>query len=432
LPTAEAAKEFARQAPVLEVGVPATQAPRYDESQHPLSSPSLRLLSIDFLRGLAVVLMTLDHTRDFFTGAAPAPEDIHHTTGPLFFTRFVTHFCAPTFFLLAGMSAYLALSRGASRADVSRFLWTRGLWLVFLDLTVVSFGWTSLFPFLFSDVLWSLGWCMVAMALLIRLPVPVVAGFGAVVIVTHNLLDSVNPTSLGKFAGLWMILYGYGDFWVEPHKVSFWVLWPIIPWLGVMAMGYALAALLRRNDWPKIVFFIGLGLFSSFAVLRFFHLYGNSHHHFYGPAAGRWHVRATLTLTIVSFFDTLKYPPSLQFLLMTLGPILMALALLGRSNWNNWFTRTFAVFGSVPLFFYLVHIYVIRTLAVYTALLFKQKAVWLLQGGFMLKIPPDGYGHGLSFIYGMWFGIVLFMYPLCWWFMNFKRRHPDWLWLRYL
>ncbi len=392
----------------------------------------LRLPYVDLLRGVAIILMALDHTRDFFTGAGSAPEDIDHTSGLLFFTRFITHFCAPVFFLLAGTSAYLSLAQGMSVERVSKFLWTRGLWLVFLDLTVVGFGWTSVFPFLFSGVLWSLGWSMVAMAFLIRLPIRWIATLGVVIIFAHNLLDRVNPMVLGKFAGLWMILFGYGTFWIKPPQLSFFDLWSLIPWLGVMAVGYALGSLLDRKDWRKLVFAIGAAALVTFVFLRTFHLYGNSHSRIFGVAAGQWRVQPTLGLTIASFFNTLKYPPSLQFLLMTLGPSLMALAWLAKINPQRWLARIVIVFGRVPLFYYVLHLYVIRTLAVYTAIICKQKVAWLLYGGFMLNVPPAGYGHSLPFIYAMWLVGVLIMYPLCEGFMRLKQQHTEWWWLRYL
>ncbi len=397
----------------------------------PVPIDSSRLACVDMLRGVAIILMSLDHTRDFFTGVTFAPEDLAHTSGPLFFTRWVTHFCAPIFFLLAGTGAYLSLSRGRSRHDLSRFLWTRGLWLVILDLTVVAFAWTFTLPFLFSDVLWSLGWSMVAMSLLIRWRVRWVAIFGAGLIVTHNLFDYVNPASLGKFGGLWIIMHGHGDFWIEPGKADFFVLFPLIPWTGVMAMGCAIGALLQRKNWRQVVFRIGGLLTAAFLFLRYFHLYGNSHHILNGVAAGRWRAQPSLALTIVAFFDTLKYPPSLQFLLMTLGPSLMALAWLGAVNPRNWLAKSVAVFGRVPLFYYLVHLYVIHTAAVYAAIICKQKAAWLLYGGFMLNSPPAGYGHRLPFIYAMWLAIILFMYPLCRGFMKIKEDHRDWRWLSY-
>ena len=383
-----------------------------------------RLACVDLLRGAAMILMALDHTRDFFTDSRFAPEDLAHTTGALFFTRWITHFCAPIFFLLAGTGAYLALSRGKSLPEVSKFLWTRGLWLVFLDMTVVGFGWTSIFPFLFGGVLWSLGWSMVAMAALIRLPLRLIGTFGAAVVLTSDLLDRVNPAFFGKFAGLWVIVHGHGVFWIEPNKIPFFVLWPLVPWVGVMALGYVLGSLLGRSDWRRIIFGIGAAMTATFFFLRFFHLFG--------VAGEQWQVQPSATVTIMWFLDIRKYPASLRFLLMTLGPSLMTLAWLGKISTKHRLTKIVAVFGQVPLFYYVIHIYVIRTLAVYTAMLFKQKAAWLLYGGFMVQPRPVGYGHSLPFIYGMWFAVVLFMYPLCKGFLKIKQQHPNWWWLRYL
>lgn len=388
-----------------------------------------RLACVDLLRGVAMVLMALDHTRDFFSGFRFAPEDLAHTSGPLFFTRLVTHFCAPTFFLLAGTGGYLSLSRGKTVAQVSRFFWTRGLWLVLLDLTVMSYGWTYVYPFWFSGVLWALGWSMVAMAFLARLPLRWIAGLGVGIVLTHNLLDPVNPAALGRFSGLWLILHGYGSFWIVPGKWAFFVLFPVIPWAGVMAVGYALGALLGRKQWRKLVFGIGSGLTIAFFVLRIFHLYGNSHS---GFAAGPWRVQGTLTLTVVSFFDTLKYPPSLQFLLMTLGPCLMVLAWFGNVDTERGLARILVTFGRVPLFYYVLHIYLIHSLAVWVGFACGQKVTWLLNGGPMLRIPPIGYGHGLAFVYTMWLAIVVLLYLPCKGFIEIKQRHPDWWWLRYL
>lgn len=436
---------------IAETKAPVAEAPRSSASRTAsfalpgdsyspdlLVKPS-RLSSVDLLRGAVMILMALDHTRDFFSGLSFLPEDLAHTTGPLFFTRFITHYCAPVFFLLAGVGGYLAHSQGKSLAQISRFFWTRGLWLAFLDLTVVAFGWTSVFPFLFAGVLWSLGWSMVAMAFLVRLPVRWIAAFGTVVVVGHNLLDRINPAVFGNFAWLWLILYGHADFVIRTNGVVpmkiwpwFFILFSIIPWVGVMAIGYALGPVLERSDRKKMLFALGAAITISFVFLRVFHLYGNSHRHIFGPGAGRWRIEPTLTLTILSFFDTLKYPASLQYLLMTLGPALMALAWLDGVDAKKWPARIVRVYGQVPLFYYVVHIYVIHTLAVYTGLICKQKVAWLLYGGFMLQPVPQGYGHGLPFIYAMWFAVVLFMYPLCKWFRGIKQRHTSWWWLRYL
>ena len=394
-----------------------------------------RLLCVDLLRGLVMVLMALDHTRSFFSGLHYGAEDLAYTTGPFFFTRFVTHFCAPVFFLLAGTGAALSLARGKSIAQVSRFFWTRGLWLVFLDLTVVAWSWTYTLPFWFSGVLWSLGWSMVAMAFLVRLRPSWIAALGAVMVATHNLLDPVRPAAFGKFAGLWMILHGHGVFWLVPHETFFFVLFPVIPWIGVMALGYALGFVLRQGNWRKQVAGIGALLTLAFVILRVFHLYGNSQaalQPWGGGAAGPWAVQRTLVLTVVSFFDTLKYPPSLQFLLMTLGPALMALAWFDKLNPERLWARVILVFGRVPLFYYVIHLYLIHAMAVWVAFAYHQPSAWLLSGGFMLRMTPEEYGHGLPFIYAMWITAVVLLYPACKWFMKVKEQHKDWWWLSYL
>jgi len=394
-----------------------------------------RLDCVDLLRGVVMMLMALDHTRDFFTGLRFAPEALAYTSGPLFFTRFLSHFCAPAFSLLAGTSGYLSLSKGKSPAEISRFFWTRGLWLVLLDLTVMSYGWTYIFPFWFGGILWALGWSMIAMALLVRLPIPVIAAVGTGIIAGNNLLDGINPAGLGRFAWLWLILRGHGAFSFSPGGQSFFVLFSIVPWVGVMAVGYALGPLLRRKDGRKLIFGIGAALTITFLLLRVFHLYGNSQAELQplcSDAAGPWRVQATLTLTIISFFDTLKYPASLQFLLMTLGPCLMVLAWFGKVDAERGLSKVLAVFGRVPLFFYVLHIYVIHTLAVMVGLICRQKVAWLLYGGSMLHLPPSGYGHGLPFIYATWVAVLLLLYPLCKLFAEFKQQHPDRRWLRYL
>lgn len=384
---------------------------------------SSRLDCVDLLRGIVMVLMALDHTRDFFTGLQFAPEDLSRTSAPLFFTRFVTHFCAPVFFLLAGTGAYLSLSRGKSVAQVSTFFATRGLWLIFLDLTVMAVAWTFVYPFWFSGVLWSIGWAMIAMALLVWLPLPAIAAVGAGMILTHNLLDGITPRSFDNFtlARLWVVLHGHGLVPIGSQS-EFFILFPLIPWVGVMAVGYALGALLRRPDWRKLVFGIGAMLTAAFLLSRFFHLYGSAH--------GGWKVQASPVLNLVAFFDTSKYPPSLQFLLMTLGPALMALPWLDRVNAERGLARVLQVFGRVPLFYYVLHLFLIHTLAILVANAVHQPSGWL-RGGPMMLFPPEHYGHGLPFIYAMWATVVVLLYLPCKWFMEYKRRHSDW-WLSYL
>src|SRR6266568_1418063 len=284
-----------------------------------------RLVAVDVLRGLVMVIMALDHTRDFMTYERFAPEDLAHTYGALFFTRFITHFCAPVFSFLAGTGAFLATTRGKSVQQVSWFFLTRGLWLVLLELTIVDFSWTFV-PWAAAGVLWILGWSMVAMALIVRLPVRWIAVFGIGMIATHNLLDRINPASFGKLAWLWMLLHSPGPIPITPH-FTFMSLYVLIPWVGVMAAGFAFGALLLRPDRRRWILTLGISMTALFLLLRGFNLYGNSTSGV--PfSVGPWSAQPTLSLTVISFLNTEKYPPSLDYLLMTLGPSLVLLALL--------------------------------------------------------------------------------------------------------
>ncbi|HTZ96814.1 MAG TPA: heparan-alpha-glucosaminide N-acetyltransferase domain-containing protein [Terriglobales bacterium] len=398
-------------------------------------NPSVdRLVCVDLLRGAVMILMALDHTRSFFTDLTFAPEDLHRTYGALFFTRFVTHFCAPTFFLLAGTGVFLAGARGKSVNQVSRYLWTRGLWLLLLSATVVGHAWTYQF-FIHADVIWALASSMIVMALLVRLPMAAIAVFGAGMIATHNLLDGFNPAALGSASWLWFVLHRPGVCWIPSVHAPLLVVFPLIPWVGVMAAGYALGPLLLRQNRAKVIFWLGAALTLAFFVLRTFHLYGNGSvalQPVHPDSAGPWRLQPTLALSVVAFFNTVKFPASLQFLLMTLGPSLMALAWLDKLGTKNSWTRILQVFGRVPLFYYVSHLYLIHVLAVWTALLLHQPAAWLLYGAFYLHPIPPGYGHGLPFIYAIWCLTVALLYYPCRWFMNVKREHPQVWWLSYL
>ncbi|MGA8150255.1 MAG: heparan-alpha-glucosaminide N-acetyltransferase domain-containing protein [Terriglobales bacterium] len=413
---------------------PASQGQvRSVSDSHPQTS---RIASVDILRGAVMVIMALDHTRHFFTGFNFEPEDLAHTSGSLFFARWITHFCSPVFFLLAGTGAYLAVSHGKPLAEVSRFLWTRGLWLIFLEATVVGYSWTFVFPFVHGGVIWALGWSMIAMAVIVRLPIPWIGGLGAGMILTHNLFDRVPPAAFGKLSWIWSILHCPGSIRIGSGGGGFLVAFPLIPWVGVMATGYALGAMLQRQDRRKLLFLIGATLSLAFFSLRIFNLYGNGAREVQAvltDSSGPWSIQPTWALTLVSFFNTQKFPPSLQFLLMTLGPSLMALAWFDGVKTRRGIAGVLLVFGRVPLFYYVLHLFFIHTLAVWVALVMHQPAAWLLYGGFMLSpfIPP-GYGHGLLFTYAMWLITVVLLYFPCKLFMNFKQQHPGSWWLSYL
>jgi uncharacterized membrane protein len=334
------------------------------------------------------------------------------------------------FFLLAGTGASLAVARGKTIQQISRFFWTRGLWLVLLEFTVMGFGWSFIVPFGFAGVIWALGWSMVAMALIVRLPVRWIDGLGVAMIALHNLLDGINPETLGRFSGLWRVLYIPGMVQVQP-TVGVLVLYPLVLWIGVMALGYALGALLQRADRQKLLLRIGIAATLAFVVLRSINHYGNGTAG-YPLSAGSWSMQASLELTVISFLNTQKYPPSLDFLLMTLGPALIALACFDGIKAQRGLARVLLVFGRVPMFYYVLHIYLIHILAIVVALAFHQPTTWLWHGGFFVLPTPPGYGHGLPFVYAIWIAVLAVLFLPCRWFMGFKQRHRDWGWLSYV
>jgi uncharacterized membrane protein len=399
----------------------------------PVSQPQVsRLISVDILRGLVMVLMALDHTRDFMWSGRFAPEDLTHTNGVLFFTRVITHFCAPVFAFLAGTGAFLSTRRGKSVPQVSWFFLTRGLWLVVLEFTLVGFAW-GFTPWAHGGVIWILGWSMVAMAAIVWLPVGWIAVLGLTVIATHNLLDPINPASFGKFYWVWMLLHSPGEIPITPN-FSFSVRYVLIPWVGVMATGFAFGSLLLRADRRKLLLTLGICATALFFVLRGINFYANGISGLpfgYPRSAGPWIVGPTLSISVISFFNTLKYPPSLDYLLMTLGPSLILLGLLDGAKATHGLSRILVGFGRVPLFYYLAHIYVIHLFAIAASLAFHQP-IW--HGSVIAHDvqKPLGYGHDLPFVYAMWIVAVATLYLPCRWFMGFRSRHRDWEWLSYL
>ena len=397
-------------------GAPALAFPAEQQA-----SGRVRLDSVDLLRGLAIVIMALDHARDYFTSARFDATDLTQTTAPLFLTRWITHVCAPVFVFLAGTSAFLYQARRRSRAEVSRFLLTRGLLLVVLELTVVRWAWTFNFSYtelLFVQVIWVIGVSMIVLAGLIYLPLRAVAAVGVAMILGHNLLDGVTPQSLGAWGPLWALLHVQAAIPLGGGRV-FVVIYPLIPWIGVMAAGYAFGTLLLRTEQERrrTLLMLGGGLTLAFLMLRAVNVYGD-------PAP--WTVQETAGRTALSFLNTTKYPPSLQFLLMTLGPAIALLPLLERLTGPV--ARAVTVFGRVPLFFYVLHLYLIHAVALTVGTLagFDPRSflhVWLNN--------PDGWGYGLPVVYLVWAGVVLALYPACRWFAGVKARRRE-VWLSYL
>jgi uncharacterized membrane protein len=394
-----------------------------------LRTTSSRIVSLDICRGLIMVIMALDHTRDFFTNVPFEPETLARTWPALFFTRWITHFCAPMFFLLAGTGAYLYGHRHAP-GELTRFLWTRGLWLIILEFTIVGTAWSFQIPFGFFGVIWALGASMILMAAIVRMPVRWIAVLAAIMVFTHDLLDGLQPAQFGSLAWLWNILHKRGSV-LLPFGIRQFVLFPLIPLVGVMAAGYVLGALytMDRERRKRRLLRLGAGAFALFILLRLTNLYGNPPAGPHGVSQGDFHVQPTVAKTVILFFDVEKYPPSLQFLLMTIGPSLLLLAWLDRETVPRSLSAIW-MFGRVPMFFYVLHLYVIHLLAILVSAVRGQSLHWLFHGAFFGEVP-DGYGYDLPFVYAMWLTALLILYLPCRWFAELKKTHKDW-WLSYL
>ncbi len=374
-----------------------------------------RIKSVDVVRGLIMVVMALDHTRDFFGPGGMNPRDVGEPA--LFLTRWVTHFCAPTFILLAGVSAHLHGARGRSRAEISRFLLTRGLWLILLELTVVRFAWRFNFDhkiFVFQ-VIWVIGAAMVLLAALVHLPRWAIAAVGLGVIAGHNLLDGIRDEHFTVAGWVWSFLHQpallRGGGWAA------YPLYSLLPWAGVMALGYALGPIkqLEQARRRRLLLVTGAAVSVGFVLLRATNLYGD-------PVA--WTAQKDWLSTVLSFLDCEKYPPSLLYLMMTLGPVLLALAASERVHGG--LSGALATIGRVPLFYYVVHLYAIHALAVLYAAISVGDSAWLFAGS-PLRKPPN-YGLALPGIYAVWLLVVTGLYPLCRWFAKLKQKRREWWW----
>jgi uncharacterized membrane protein len=402
--------------------VPESLAADRPPENPPLPARPPRLDSIDLLRGIAMVLMALDHVRDFFTSVRFDPLDLTQTTPALFLTRWITHYCAPGFVFLAGTAAFLSLSRGRSPRQLSRFLVTRGVWLVILELTVVRFAWLFNLDYSlsFGQVIWAIGWSMVVLSALVHFPAIWSAVLGIAMIALHNLADTLQPAAFGSLSWLWKILHVQGEIALGGGAV-FLTSYPLIPWIGVMAAGYAFGQVLRWEQARRRLAFLWIGGVASglFLVLRVSNVYGD-------PSP--WEVQSSSLYSLLSILNTTKYPPSLLYLLMTLGPAIVLLPLLER--WRGWLAEALIVFGRVPLFYYVLHILVAHALAVLAAVLLGYDPGFMFANNPPWKWPGE-YGFTLPVVYGVWIGVVVGLYPLCRWFAAVKRRSRSG-WLSYL
>lgn len=369
-----------------------------------------RIESIDKMRGLVMVLMALDHTRDFFGGSGFNPRDVNEPL--LFMTRWITHLCAPSFIFLAGVSIYLWQQQGHTKTQTSRFVLLRGLWLIFLEFTWIRVSWTfTISPeFMIAQVIWAIGVAMVIMAAAIYVPIRILALLSAIIIAGHNAFDKLDAEKLGGYRGLWVVLH-------QPETLTLWdntqlfVLYPLVPWFAVMSLGYCFGGYFLRQNPGRYCLRFGAASIALFTALRFGNYYGD-------PAP--WLNQGTVTNKILSFINCEKYPPSLLYLLITLGVALLLLAMLEKMRGK--LSGLLLVFGRVPLFFYLIHIPLIHLAAVAAAAIKGDDMAWLFGP---LLARPVGSGYNLGVVYSVWLAVIVCLYPLCRKYGRLKQRHKD-------
>jgi uncharacterized membrane protein len=384
------------------------------------SAVNKRITSIDILRGIVMVLMALDHTRDFFSNFQHAPTDLEHTNTAMFFTRWITHFCAPVFIFLSGSSAFLSMRKGKTKGQAALFLLSRGIWLIILEMTFVRFGWlfNLNYQLVVAQVIWAIGWSMVCLSLLIFLPLPLLAIISLFIIGTHNFfLDGIAASQFSDNKLWWYLLHEQNGATVG--NTMFFVAYPLIPWIAVMSLGYCFGKILLLEERRRNTYLYGIGLIAIllFIILRYNNLYGNP---------GNWYAQGSLTKSIMAFLNCEKYPPSLLYLLMTLGPAIALMPVLEKAR--GMVADFFMVFGKVPMFYYLLHLYIIHGMAVLLGFLRGFSINSFTRGSFNL---PEGWGYGLPGVYLAWALAIGLLYFPCRWFMRVKMRRKDW-WLSYL
>lgn len=371
---------------------------------------SSRIESIDKLRGLVILLMALDHTRDFLYAGSSNPRDTHEPL--LFMTRWITHLCAPTFIFLAGISIYLWQQKHTKK-ETSHFIFLRGLWLVFLEFTFVRVAWTfDIIPgFVDAQVIWAIGMSMVFMSLTIYLPVRWLALLSGIMIAGHNVFDFIKAENLGSYKALWIVLHEQAQL-TDWHGMQIFVTYPLIPWLAVLSLGYCCGGYFLQPQTSRIRYYFIFGISSVvlFIALRFSNYYGD-------PMP--WLNEGTMLTQILSFINCEKYPASLLYLLMTLGLASLLLVLLEKAQGK--FGELLLVFGRVPLLFYIVHIVVIHVFALALAAIRGEDLAWLFIEPFSSK--PSGYGYSLAVVYLIWIIVIACLYPVCRSYWSLKQKH---------
>jgi len=387
-----------------------------------------RIESIDLLRGLVMVIMALDHSRDYFhsTALVNDPLDMATTTPFLFFTRWITHFCAPVFLFLSGTSAWLQSGR-KTKKELSRFLITRGLWLVLVDLIIITLGTTGniYFSVFIIQTLWAIGISMAILGVMIWLPFYAILITGLVIVLGHNTLDFAEANHQGPFPLWWELLHRQGEYslW-EGHRLF--IFYPFLSWSGLMMLGYCCGKIFTAYETPqrnKILVATGLGLLVFFAALRFTNAYGDPLH---------WSGQKNALFTFLSFMNVQKYPPSLLYMCATIGPALIFLGLV--KNTSGRLSKILIVYGRVPMFYYIIHFYVLSIISISLYLSRGHTVAEGLKGvpGMPWRFVAPGEGYSLAIAYLIWISVVIALYPLCKWYDKYKSSHPEKKWLSYL
>lgn len=398
-----------------------------DEKNRNVQSNTVqRIASIDFTRGLVMIIMALDHVRDFMhtTALRDSPTNLQTTTVALFFTRWITYLCAPAFVFLAGTSAYIVLKRNNNLSATRSFLLTRGIWLVVLEFTVINFAlWYDIhFRMLIMEVIAAIGFGFIVLSFLLNVPSRIIGIAGLFVILGHNLLQGLSPSQLPANNLFFSALFQPNLFEVSAD-FTFFVAYPLIPWLGILLTGFACGQVfeLPVEKRKRVFMQICIVALSLFCVVRFTNFYGDP---------SKWAEQASTVFTFLSFINTTKYPPSLLFVLMMLGIMLLILSI--SDNAKNRLTEAISVYGRVPLFYFTVHMFLIHSLML--VMLFIQGfgvKDWQF-GVFKNGRPDTGSGVELPAIYLIWFGVVLLLYPVCKWYGKYKAAHKDIKLLKYL
>jgi len=396
--------------------------------QATVASKTRRIDSIDVLRGLVMVIMALDHVRDYFHQSAN-PLDLSATTPLLFFTRWITHFCAPVFVFLSGTSIYLQSLRKTKKV-LQSFLIKRGLWLIFIEIVIISFAWTfnPHFQIIILQVIWAIGISMVLLGLLVRLPFKVILVIGFLIVFGHNLLD-IPESAPGFVPGFWWDLLHHGFFARYPTGQShvLLILYPFLPWVGLMMLGYCTGVFFSpkftAGQRRKILNLTGIGLIVLFIVVRFINGYGNPQ---------PWHIQKNGLFTFLSFINVQKYPPSLLYMCIMIGPAFLLLSLFEKIT--NGFTQAIKVYGRVPFFYYVIHLYVIHLVSAAFVLIkgHTLAEATTIHGGMPFYFLAAKDGYSLLVVYIIWIAVVLALFPLCKWYDRYKTGHREKWWLSYL